>query len=100
MSDTRAALVQIMQAVAGHDLTGPINPSGDDSVRRLGLTSVRMLEFMVAVEDNLGVLWGDDTEPTDLASFQAMAHYLSNRDSSAGRHHTASAATATGGEPA
>ena len=97
MNDTRAALVQIMQAVAANDVTGPIDPSGDDSVRRLGLTSVRMLEFMVAVEDNLGVLWGDDTEPADLASFQAMADYLSNRDS-AGRHQTASAATATGGE--
>jgi len=95
----RAALVTIMELVAGPDLHCPIDPDGDDSIRRLGLTSVRLLEFMVAVEDTLGVLWGDDADPTVLASFQAMADYLSARGIPARRLETLSASTVAGGRP-
>jgi acyl carrier protein len=98
MNNTVTALVHIMRTVAGPDLPGPIDPTGNDSIRRLGLTSVRLLEFMVAVEDTLGVLWGEDTEPAVLESFQAMADHLTPRLPASSRRAAATAPLA--GEPA
>ena len=50
--------------------------SGADSIRRLGLSSVSTLTFLVAVEDEFGIEWDDDVDEAVLASFDAMAEYL------------------------
>jgi acyl carrier protein len=49
---------------------------GADSIRRLGLTSVTMLDFLVAVEDAYAIEWDDELDPAVLASFDAMAAHI------------------------
>jgi acyl carrier protein len=49
---------------------------GVDSIRRLGLDSLGMLTFLVAVEDEFGIEWGDDVPKEILASFEGMAAYI------------------------
>jgi acyl carrier protein len=49
---------------------------GADSIRRLGLDSLGMLTFLVAVEDEFGIEWGDDVPKEILASFEGMAAYI------------------------
>ena len=51
-------------------------PSGADSIRRVGLSAVSSLTFLVAVEDEFGIEWDDDVDEAVLASFDAMAEYL------------------------
>ena len=49
---------------------------GADSIRRLGLDSLGMLTFLVAVEDEFGIEWGDEVPEEVLASFERMATYI------------------------
>jgi acyl carrier protein len=50
--------------------------SGPDTIRRLGLNSVSMLAFLVAVEDEFGIEWDDDVDEEILSSFDAMAAHI------------------------
>ncbi len=49
---------------------------GPDSIRRLGLNSVSMLNFLVAVEDAFGIEWEDEIDEEVLGSFDAMARHI------------------------
>jgi acyl carrier protein len=50
--------------------------SGPESIRRLGLNSVSMLAFLVAVEDEFGIEWDDEIDEEILASFDTMAAHI------------------------
>jgi acyl carrier protein len=58
-------------------VAGP-QPEEPDSIRRLGLDSLGMLNFLVAVEDEFGIEWGDDVPKEVLASFGSMAAYVAD----------------------
>ncbi len=49
---------------------------GADSIRNLGLDSLGMLTFLVAVEDEFGIEWDDEVPKEVLASFARMADYI------------------------
>lgn len=46
------------------------------SFRQLGLDSVTMLSFLVAVEDEFGIEWKDDVTEDTLESVGSMASYI------------------------
>lgn len=49
---------------------------GADSIRNLGLDSLGMLTFLVAIEDEFGIEWDDRAPKEVLASFESMADYI------------------------
>lgn len=69
-------LVLVLRDIAAEELPESFETSGPESIRRLGLTSVRILEFIVELEDRLGVEWDEGLEPQTLASFDAMAQFV------------------------
>lgn len=86
---TLVALGALMAEIAGDEVPPSLDLYGPDTIRSLNLTSVRLLEFMIEVEDQIGIEWDDDVPATVLASFEAMAHYVvgqkeSRTDSPAG----------------
>ncbi len=48
---------------------------GVDSISRLNLSSLALIGFLVAVEDELGIEWDSDVDVDVLRSFDAMARY-------------------------
>lgn len=69
-------LVTLIREVAAPDLPASFETTGPESIRKLALTSVRILEFLVHVEDCLGIEWEEELDPTVVASFEAMAAYV------------------------
>ena len=69
-------LALVLRDVAGEELPQRFDTSGPESIRRLGLTSVRILEFVVELEDRLGVEWDEGLGPETIASFEAMALFV------------------------
>jgi acyl carrier protein len=49
---------------------------GPDSIRRLGLDSLAMHTFLIAVEDEFGIEWQDDVPKEVMTSFEAMAAFI------------------------
>jgi acyl carrier protein len=49
---------------------------GTDSIARLGLDSLALIGFLVAVEDELRIEWDPDVDLGVLRSFDAMASYV------------------------
>lgn len=78
---TIGVLVGLMRDVAADDLPVTFETRGPNTIRKLGLTSVRILEFMVEVEDRLGVEWEEELDPAVVSSFDAMAQYVLKRRS-------------------
>jgi acyl carrier protein len=79
-----AQLTARLLAMVGEITEGAIRPpegqTGAGSIRRLGLNSVAMLNFLVAVEDEFGIEWDDDVDESVLDSFDAVAaHILAER---------------------
>ncbi|MFG2985987.1 phosphopantetheine-binding protein [Streptomyces sp. NPDC048258] len=72
-----ARLVALLERVAADVLEGPVTETGPGSLRRLGLTSVKLLEFLVAIEDEFGHVWDDDVEESVIGSLDAMAAHIS-----------------------
>jgi acyl carrier protein len=75
-------IADLMKAVS--DITeGEVRPdpaqTGDDSIRNLGLNSLRMLNFLVTVEDMFGIEWEDDLPDSVLGSFEQMARYIAEQ---------------------
>ncbi|GGR31423.1 phosphopantetheine-binding protein [Streptomyces roseolus] len=70
-------LVALLEHVAADVLEGPVTDTGPGSLRRLGLTSVKLLEFLVAIEDEFGHVWDDDVEESVIGSLDAMAAHIS-----------------------
>lgn len=78
---TVGELATLIRGVAPDDLPTTFETRGPETIRKLGLTSVRMLEFMVEVEDRLGFEWEEELDPAVVSSFDAMAEYLLKRRS-------------------
>jgi acyl carrier protein len=70
------ALVAMLERIAGDALDGPIREVGPGSVRRLGLTSVMLLKFLVAIEDEFGVVWPEDMDESVISAIDAIADYI------------------------
>lgn len=58
------------------ELAEPVDTGGIDSIRRLGLASLVLLEFMLAIEEEFGFEWDDHVEVEVLQSFDALADYV------------------------
>ncbi len=60
--------------------SGAMRPSredaGEDSIRRLGVNSLVMLEFLVAIEDEFGIEWDDEVDDSVLRSFGMIAAHI------------------------
>jgi acyl carrier protein len=69
-------LVELVREVAPEDLPPQIETRGAETIRKLGLTSVKMLEFMVEVEDRFGIEWEEELDPAAVSSFESMAEYV------------------------
>jgi acyl carrier protein len=78
---TVGTLVGLIRGVAADDLPPSFETRGPETIRGLGLTSVRILEFMVEVEDRLGIEWEEELDPAVVSSFDAMAEYVQARRS-------------------
>jgi acyl carrier protein len=57
-------------------VTVPREDAGPDSISRLGLDSLALVGFLVAVEDELRIEWDPDADVEVLRSFDAMARYV------------------------
>lgn len=57
-------------------LTVPREERGSDSIARLRLSSMTIVAFFAAVEDEFGIAWDPDMDPEVMRSFDAMARYL------------------------
>lgn len=78
---TVGVLVGLIRDVATDDLPATFESRGPETVRKLGLTSVRILEFMVEIEDRFGIEWGEELDPEVVSSFDAIAEYVLERRS-------------------
>jgi acyl carrier protein len=78
-------MVQRLMSIMEREIDGvtvPRDDSGTDSIARLGLGSLPLIGFLVAVEDEFGIEWDSDIEVDVLRSFDAMAGYVLNRTGS------------------
>ena len=66
-------LVGVLERSSEGRVVLPEHGSGWPSLDALGLDSVGMLNFLVAVEDEFGIEWQDDVPPEVLSSLPAMA---------------------------
>ena len=69
-------LVDILEQATDGAVVADPDDSGPESIRKLGLNSVSMLAFLVAVEDEFGIEWDDEIDEAVLSSFVAMAEYI------------------------
>lgn len=69
-------LVALLEKTMGDSLTGPIEYVGPGSVRQLGLTSVKLLEVLIEIDNEFGVVWDDDVDEAVIASIDEMARHI------------------------
>jgi hypothetical protein len=69
-------LVDVLEQATEGAVTVDAGDAGPNSIRRLGLNSVSMLAFLVAVEDEFGIEWDEEIDETMLSSFEAMARHI------------------------
>lgn len=69
-------LVSLLEKTAGDSLPGPIGYVGPGSMRQLGLTSVKLLEVLIGIENEFGVVWDDDVDESVISSIDEMASYI------------------------
>ena len=69
-------LVSLLEKIAGDSVTGPIEYVGQGSVRRLGLTSRKLLEVLIEIENEFGVVWDDDVDESVISSIEEMARHI------------------------
>lgn len=75
------ALADLLAEVAD-DSPRPVATDGDDSIRRIGLPSLVLMEYMLVIEERFGFEWDDDVDPEVFRSFDALAaHVQSSRSS-------------------
>ena len=78
IADIVGALMAVLEQATDGTVVADGEDSGPDSIRKLGLNSVSMLAFLVAVEDEFGIEWDDEIDETILSSFEAMARYIAD----------------------
>ncbi|WP_171167670.1 phosphopantetheine-binding protein [Streptomyces sp. I05A-00742] len=74
--DILKRLISLLERIAVAELDGPVTETGPGSLRNLGLTSVRLMEFLVAVEDEFDLIWDDDVEESVIGSLDGMARHI------------------------
>jgi acyl carrier protein len=72
----RGRLMELLEECTAGAIAPDPTDSGPDSIRRLGVTSTSMLEFLVAVEDEFGIEWDDDVDEETFRSFDAIAAHI------------------------
>ena len=65
----------LTDSTKGAVVTDPTD-TGPDSIRRLGVSSTAMLEFLVAIEDEFGIEWDDEVDEATFRSFDAIADHI------------------------
>ncbi|CAH0244567.1 phosphopantetheine-binding protein [Rhodococcoides fascians] len=73
---TISKLQDLLKTATQGDVTPTNSDVGTDSIRRLGINSVTMLSFLVAVEDAFGIEWDDEVPEDVLNGFTSMAEYI------------------------
>lgn len=68
-------LAQIMEREVD-GLTVPRAERGVDSISRLDISSSALVAFLLAVEEEFGIMWDPDIDRSVLQSFDAMAQHL------------------------
>ena len=79
MNEIIADLMRVITEITEGEVTPDPAQTGDDSIRNLGLNSLRMLNFLVTVEDLFGIEWEDDLPDEVLGSFGRMAGYITEQ---------------------
>jgi acyl carrier protein len=72
-------LMELISEITEGEVRPDPSYTGPDSIRRLGLNSLRTLNFLVTVEDTYGIEWDDDLPEQVLASFELMAQYIAEQ---------------------
>ena len=76
----RLDVIEKLVKVLEQSTEGRVFVSRDEAVtkslRELGLDSVALLSFLVAVENEFGIEWDDDLPEETLASLGNMASYI------------------------
>ena len=75
-TDVTKRLVQAINELTEGRVPLDIDTDGADSIRRLGLDSLAMVELLVAVEDVFGIEWDVDAPADAVASFDKMSAYI------------------------
>jgi acyl carrier protein len=76
ISQTSELLMELLEEVTGGTVRPDRRDASEDSIRRLGVNSVIMLEFLVAIEDKFGIEWDDDVDDSVLRSFDRIATHI------------------------
>jgi acyl carrier protein len=76
MNEIISDLMRVVVDITEGQVTPDPDQTGPDSIRHLGLNSLRMLNFLVTVEDMFGIEWEDDLPHEVLGSFALMAQYI------------------------
>ena len=76
MNEIIDRLVALLARATDGRIVAPRGDVGPDSIRRTGIDSLGMLNFLVAIEDEFGIEWGDDAPEGILNSFEAMADHI------------------------
>jgi acyl carrier protein len=76
MNEIIDRLLSLLTRATEGRIVAPRGDTGPDSIRKTGIDSLGMLNFLLAVEDEFGIEWGDDAPEGILNSFEAMAHYI------------------------
>jgi acyl carrier protein len=79
MNQIIADLMKVVAEITEGEVTPDPAKIGPDSIRSLGLNSLRTLNFLVTVEDMFGIEWDDELPQEILGSFEAMAKYIAEQ---------------------
>jgi acyl carrier protein len=79
MNEIIADLMRVVTDITEGEVRPDPQDTGADSIRNLGLNSLRMLNFLVTVEDMFGIEWEDDLPDEVLGSFARMAAYITEQ---------------------
>jgi acyl carrier protein len=79
MNEIVANLMKIITDLTEGEVTPDPQQTGPDSIRNVGLNSLRMLNFLVTVEDVFGIEWDDELPEEVLGSFELMARYIAEQ---------------------
>jgi acyl carrier protein len=79
MNEIVANLMKIITDLTEGEVIPDPQQTGPDSIRNVGLNSLRMLNFLVTVEDVFGIEWDDELPEEVLGSFELMARYIAEQ---------------------
>jgi acyl carrier protein len=69
-------LMELLEQTSEGRIVVPRDCAGPDSVRNLGVDSLGLLNYLIAIEDEFGIEWQDDLPKGTLDSFEAIAGYV------------------------